>query len=364
VLIEAFDFSPCVMPKKDPAWRFALGARPLTEAMIVKLVAGGVTGYGYAAAAPHMGSTMASLATDLARFRDNVLGREHDAIAAIMDSLEHKLPGSAQARAGVDCALHDLLARILDVPLTTLFGGAVRHSFPVLRILAIKTPEEMAANALRLTEQGVRYLKLKIEGNADLDVARVGAVRKAVGDHIHLTVDANQSYTATDAVAAINRMAAFGIDLVEQPVPAGDHEGLALVSRQSEVLVEADEAAASLADIYHLVSRRLCGAVSLKLPKLGGLRNVLAAARLCEAGGMRYRFGAAVGSRLLTAHALHLAASLPGISYACEFGEFDRLLDDPFEGLETRQGTIDLPDGPGTGLRPAARAGRQQAGAA
>jgi len=360
VLIEAFEFSPCVMPKQDPAWRFALGARPLTEGMILTLTAGGVSGFGYASAAPHMGSTMENLGADLALFRDRLVGREHDAIAAIMDELE-RVPGSRQAKAAVDCALHDLLARILNVPLCTLFGGAVRRSFPVLRILAIKTPDEMAANAARLAEQGVRYLKIKIHGDADDDVARVRAVRQAVGDDIHLTVDANQSYAAKDAVAAINRMASFGIDLVEQPVPAADHEGLALVSRMTETLIEADEAAASLADIYHLVSRRLCGAVSLKLPKLGGLRNALAAARICEAGGMRYRFGAAVGSRLLTAHALHLASTLPGISYACEFGEFDRLLNDPFEGLETSKGMIELPDGPGSGVH---RARRQQAGAA
>jgi L-alanine-DL-glutamate epimerase-like enolase superfamily enzyme len=258
--------------------------------------------------------------------------------------------------------LHDLLARILDVPLCTLFGGAVRRSFPVLRILAIKTPDEMAANAGRLAEQGISYLKIKIHGDADEDVARVRAIRNAVGDKIHLTVDANQSYAAKDAVAAINRMASFGIDLVEQPVPAGDQAGLAMVSRMTETLIEADEAAASLDDIYRLVSRQLCGAVSLKIPKLGGLRNTLAAARLCEAGGMRYRFGAAVGSRLLTAHALHLASTLPGISYACEFGEFDRLLNDPFEGLETKGGTIDLPNGAGTGVRPVQSL--QQAGAA
>ena len=78
-------------------------------------------------------------------------------------------------------------------------------------------------------------------------------------------------------------------------------------------------------------------------------------ARICAAGGIRYRLGAAVGSRLLAAHALHLACALPGIDYACELGEFDRLLDDPFAGIEIEGGALALPEGPGSGVRPVAR---------
>jgi L-alanine-DL-glutamate epimerase-like enolase superfamily enzyme len=117
------------------------------------------------------------------------------------------------------------------------------------------------------------------------------------------------------------------------------------------VTVEADEAAGSLAEIYQLVTKRAVDAVSLKIPKLGGIRNTIAAARLCEQAGVAYRMGAAVGSRLLSAHALHLACALPGVDYACELGEFDRLLDDPFEGLEVESGVLHLPAGSASGVR-------------
>jgi L-alanine-DL-glutamate epimerase-like enolase superfamily enzyme len=101
-----------------------------------------------------------------------------------------------------------------------------------------------------------------------------------------------------------------------------------------------------------LVSERIVDAVSLKIPKLGGLRNTLAAARICEAGEVDYRMGAAVGSRLLSAHAMHVAATLPRLDYACELGEFDRLLDDPFEGIEIQNGSLTLPKGIGSGVTP------------
>jgi L-alanine-DL-glutamate epimerase-like enolase superfamily enzyme len=172
-----------------------------------------------------------------------------------------------------------------------------------------------------------------------------------VGDGVHLTIDANQSYGVKDAIAALTRMAEFDIDLAEQPVAAGDLAGLKRVTDSVAVTVEADESAASLEDVMQLVSTRTVDAISLKIPKLGGMRNTLAAARICDAGHVRYRMGAAVGSRLLSAHAVHLAATLPTMDYACELGEFDRLLDDPFEGIEIENGELALPQGPGSGVR-------------
>ena len=109
--------------------------------------------------------------------------------------------------------------------MNTLFGGPVRRSVAILRILAIKTPQEMAANAQKLVDEGIRYLKIKVHGDVDEDVARVRAIRRQVGDGIHLTIDANQSYQTKDAVTALNRMAEYNIDLVEQPVHAEDYEG-------------------------------------------------------------------------------------------------------------------------------------------
>jgi len=227
----------------------------------------------------------------------------------------------------------------------------VRDRVPILRILAIKKPQEMAANARKLVDQGYRYLKIKVHGDVQEDVACVAAIRERVGEAVHLTIDANQSYTVKNAIAAISRMEKYNIDLVEQPVPVEDFEGLSLITRTVAVTVEADEAAGSLAEVYQLATRRAVDAVSLKIPKLGGFRNTIAAARICEQAGIAYRLGAAIGPRLLAAHALHLACALPGVSYACELGEFARLLDDRFDGIEVAKGELLLPQTPGSGVR-------------
>jgi L-alanine-DL-glutamate epimerase-like enolase superfamily enzyme len=349
--IERVELMPCVLTKDDPTWRFALGANPVTEGVIVTLIGEDrERGYGYASATPHMGATPELLKSSLERFVPLIEGHDAFVIEDTLLMLDRELPMPNQARAAVDCALHDLHARALDKPLYQLFGGKVRDYVPILRILGIKTPAEMAAKARELIEAGYRYLKIKLEGEVDEDVERVRAIRREVGQEVRLTVDANQSYSVEEAIAALNRMAELGIDIAEQPVAAADHEGLKRVTENVPMTVEADESASSVARVFELVRERAVDAVSLKIPKLGGLINTLAAARICEAGGVEYRMGAAVGSRLLSAQAMHLAAALPGIAYACELGEFVRLKDDPFEGIEIENGRLTLPEGPGSGV--------------
>src|SRR5882672_2235624 len=255
MIIRDFEITPCTMRKEDPTWRFALAASPVSDGHVLRIAGDdGSEGFGYASATPHMGSTAATLKAELELFRPLLIGRDPRSIEAILVDLDKTLRGAPQAKAAIDCALHDLVARSLGVPLNVLFGGAVRDAVPILRILAIKTPQEMAAQAQKLVDKGYRYLKIKVHGEVKEDVARVRAIRRQVGDDVHLTIDANQSYTPKDAIAALSGMAEFDIDLAEQPVAAGDLKGLKLVTDSVPVAVEADEAAASLADVKRLVS--------------------------------------------------------------------------------------------------------------
>jgi L-alanine-DL-glutamate epimerase-like enolase superfamily enzyme len=349
--IARAELKPCTMSKDDPHWRFALAASPVTEGVVVMLESdNGIRGYGYGSATAHMGAPQSRLFAALDHFKGLIFGRDASAIDEIMAMLDHDTAGHNQAKAAIECALYDLNARAKDVPLYQLLGRKVRDSVPILRILSIKTPAEMAKNALTLIDQGYRHLKIKLEGIVADDVARVRAIRRAAGDALHLTVDANQSYSVEDAIAALTRMAEFAVALAEQPVHKDDLAGLKRVTDSVSVTVEADESAHSLARVEELAKGRIVDAISLKIPKLGGLRNTLAAARICEAEGLHYRMGAAVGSRLLSAQGMHLAAVLPKIEGPCELGEFARLLDDPFEGIEIENGILRLPEGPGSGV--------------
>ncbi len=343
----------CILRKEDPNWRFALGANPTTEGVIVSIHSDeGLTGYGYGSATAHMGATRDGITNTIEKLTPII--KEHDpaAMSAIRTAIGNAVSGNNQAKAAIDNALFDLAAKTKKVPLHELFGGALRTEFPVLRILAIKQPEEMAEQAQKLFDEGYRYFKIKVHGEVDLDIARVAAIRKHLGENANLTVDANQAYSPKDAITAINGMAEYRLDLVEQPVAIDDYEGMKLVTNAVPVTVEADESAGSIEQVSTLVENQIVDAISLKVPKLGGLWNTLAAAKICKSGNVKYRFGAHVGSRLLNAPAMHLASTLPDIWYASEFGEFERLLDDPFEGIDVKNGVIELPDTIGASVSP------------
>lgn len=349
--ISSVEFFPCNQRQEDPTWSFALATYPVIEGWTVAIsVKDGMTGLGYAQAIPHIGASYEGVKAALEVFKPFVLGKDPLHIEAILSQMDAALVGNGPAKAGIDGALHDLAAKVLGVPLNRLFGGPVRTSIPQIRIVPIKTPAEMAANSRKLVDQGYRYLKIKMKGDVTADVARIAAIRDAVGADVHLTLDPNQAYSPKAAIQALNLMEPYRIDLVEQPVPTHDLAGLKLVTQNVAIAVEADESAMSVSDVLNLVANRIVDAVSLKVPKLGGLRNALLAARICETGSIRYRIGATFGPRLHAAQALHLAASLPRLDYACELAEFDHLLDDPYEGLEVVNGALAVPDTVGSGV--------------
>ena len=122
------------------------------------------------------------------------------------------------------------------------------------------------------------------------------------------------------------------------------------MTRSVSMRVEADESAYSPESTYYLAAHGVVDAISLKVSKMGGLRNVHAAARICEAAKLGCRMGATVGSRLLTAHAAHVVAALPHLTFPCELAEFEHLMNDPFEGLEVKDGVLKVPEAVGAGV--------------
>src|SRR5882672_4415335 len=118
MIIARVELEPCVMRKEDPNWRFALGASPVTEGVVVTITSeNGVQGFGYGSATPHMGATRESLTSALMRFVPLVTGRDSFSVEEISQALDRDIGGNNQAKAAIDCALHDLNARILGIPL-------------------------------------------------------------------------------------------------------------------------------------------------------------------------------------------------------------------------------------------------------
>ncbi len=345
--IDAFSLAD-----KDPNWRIAGYAIPTNDACVLTLTAeDGTTGEGYAAAFAHLGASQAGTAAVLEMIARRLIGRDAFAIETNMDIARKSIRGNNPAKGAVDCALHDLAARLLKVPLYQLFGGKSRTKLPLLRILSIKSPDQMRETAQKLIDQGYRYLKLKVEGNPREDAERVGAVRKAVGDDIFLSVDPNMGFGAKAAIEFARRIEDYDVTMMEQPLNDADLPGLESVAKAAGLPIEADESATTVEQVLDLAAYRRVDAVNLKIPRSGGILSIITMARMCEAAGLRYRLGANVGSRLLAAHGLHVAVALPNAHFACELAEFERLQNDPYEGLEVIDGEIHVSDEIGTGVR-------------
>lgn len=354
--IARYRVAHLVLPKQDPTWRFALGARPVSNGVVLELTTDdGVVGYGYSSDIPHLGYDLDAVANELASAAAVLTNLPPIPVIGSSVALR-ALRGQIKlnpAYAAVEMAILDLLGKVNGVPLAVQLGGINRTEIDVLRILSIKTPEKMAANTQLLVDDGYGHVKIKIDNDPwELDAERIIAIREQVGPDMRFTLDANQSYDAETAVKLFDRVESQAIDLFEQPVKVDDLAGLKYVTQALEgrCIVEADESCNSVARAWELVSGDMCSGISLKILKLGGISACLKVAEMCAHAGIACRVGAHVGSRILNAAAFHLASAIPDVWYACELGEFARLNDDPFEGLEVVDGSVTLSSAPGLGV--------------
>ncbi len=349
--ITRYSIGPLVQRMDDPGWTYALGAMPTVEGVLLALEADdGTVGRGYAIGRAFLGLPLDVLEGMLRVAGDWLVDRDPRPLDDTLDGLKQFEYLAKPAMAAADCALHELAAQVQGVPLNALFGGVIHDPIPQLRIVPLKSPEEMAEKALALTAEGYRWLKLKASGDVDLDAARVSAVRAAVGPDVRFVVDANQAYDAAGGIKLAHAMADADVDIFEQPVPAADIDGLRAVAAAAPMTVEADESAVDVPSVRRLLEAEACGSVCLKVAKMGGLRVCRDAAALCDGHGIPYRFGANMGPRLLQAQGLHLAAACAGLKGACELAESEHILDDPFTGIPVSDGAIAVPEGPGSGV--------------
>lgn len=280
--------------------------------------------------------------------------------------------GNTTAKSAIDMALHDLAGRVAGVPVADLIGGRNRERVQVAIEVAGGSPEGMAQRCVELVALGVRAFKPKIGGDPRRDAERLVAIRAACGPDVTLRADANQGYSPKEAIELCRLAEREGVDLelLEQPVAAWDHEGMAHVRRSVDTLIEADESCYSLHDALALVRAQACDVLNVKLGKAGGLLAAKKIAAVAEAAGVGCVLGTAFGVGPELAAKLHLAASIPIAVDAVEFTELSlhgTVLAPPYDAafaLPLEDGCLPVPTGPGLGveLDPAAVARYERRG--
>ena len=246
------------------------------------------------------------------------------------------------ARTAEEMAHLDLEARREGRPI----GEPGAEAIPVNRTLGAGPPEEVAARAAAGVREGFSCFKVKV-GLPD-DLERVAAVRLAVGPWPAIRLDANGAWSVEQAVSAINQLAQFDIQLVEQPCRT--LEEMAEVRRAVSVPVAADESVATPADVRAAVAAGACDVVNVKLAPSGGFGAAREALREASQHGMATFISSTLDGPWGIAAALQLAAA-ERVQLACGLATLElfdaslaRALPPPHDGL------LDVPEGPGLGV--------------
>ncbi len=280
-----------------------------------------------------------------------LIGQEVDAFEAVAARVQKAGVHNTSAKAAVDMALWDLYGQLHGIPVHKLLGGARRQLVTDITI-SVNPPEQMAADARDAVARGYDCLKVKVGADPALDTARLAAVRAAVGDSVCIRIDANQAWSPRQAVRILNEMQDKGLalELVEQPVPADDLEGLAYVTRHSWVPVMADESVFSPADALRIMQRRAADFINIKLMKCGGLTNALRIAAAAEVYGVECMIGCMLEAKVAVNAAVELACARSIITRVDLDGPVLCSVDPVVGGAQFDEKVITVSDAPGMGI--------------
>jgi len=311
---------------------------------------------GYGGAAPTAaitGETLASIIGAVEHIRDHLAGMTLEDTELVFQRLNSCLVGNTSAKAAVDMAIYDLLAKERDVPLYRLLGGKA-HVIETDKTVSIDTPEKMIAESKENIKKGFRFLKVKVGGDPELDVLRLQAVQDAVGPEIKIRIDANQGWSAKEAVLVGKELEArkLNIELMEQPVAARDFSGLRYVRDHLSIPVFADESVFSPQDALELVTMKAVDGMNIKLMKCGGSYNALKIAAIAETAGVPCMVGSMMESHLSVSAAAHFAVSRAIVKHFDLDAPLFCSLNPVAGGISYQGANVQLPETSGLGVEP------------
>ncbi|GIV97767.1 MAG: muconate cycloisomerase [Herpetosiphonaceae bacterium] len=316
-------------------FRIAHGASDTRRNLLLRLD----EGWGEAAPVAYHGEDAEFVAAFLEHHR-HVIEALSDPSAIVW--LMRRLDGSQAGRAAVDMALHDALGRRLGTPVRALLGLSILAHAPTSFTLPIASPDELAVQAQAAAAYPI--LKVKLGGSDDLQALRI------IREHApsaRLRVDANGGWTVEQGLALLPVLADMGVELVEQPLPKGEIEGLRQLRRAAHGLpIIADESVRVARDIPPLAGA--VDGVNIKLQKAGGIIEALAAIQTARAHDMRVMLGCMIESSLGVAAALALAPLADDLDLDGPL----LIANDPFSGIVFEGAVLVPPQAPGLGVQP------------
>lgn len=335
------------MPLTVPLRHASADVAVLEEIYVRLASAEGVRGWGEVRGnAPYAtGETGQSVLAALRAFGGEPQGSPSDQLPELVI----ELTGNRLAAALVEGAVLDARARAAGLTVAQYLGGSGRSRCVTHGQIGHVGPGLATSLAARMVAQGFRRIKVRVGcGDLDEDEARLAAVRQSAGSDTELAVDANGAWSAAEAFEAVERLARYRLEWLEQPTKGEDVTGLAEVAGSIGIPVFADEAVRTAEDVERLVARPAIAGVHLKLEKAGTVTELRKAVGLARDAGLRVMVGQVDQGRLGTSLTAQAADAVD--ADLVEASGFYYVGDDPTSGIELTMGEVRLSGGPGLGI--------------
>ncbi len=308
------------------------------EVMLVQIEHKGYVGWGECAPISYYHQSLDSNEAALKEMA-GMLGDDPFALDAILDPLWAKFSGQSAAVTAVDGALHDLIGKLLDIPVWKLLGLDRQRAPLTSYTIGIDSLEIMA----KKVEEAADFPVLKIKVGTEQDEQILDLIRKLAPDK-KLFVDANCGWTPRNVVERCKLVSGYKLDLIEQPMPPEQTDGQNEARAAVDVPIMADESCVHWDDV--LKCAKNFDGINIKLSKCGGIRKAVQMIHTARSAGMKVMLGCMVETSAGISAAAHLT---PMVDFVDLDGHM-LLADDPFEGLGGQKGRLTLSDRPGLGI--------------
>jgi L-alanine-DL-glutamate epimerase-like enolase superfamily enzyme len=244
----------------------------------------------------------------------------------------------------IDTACWDIAGKLAEQPVYRLLGGHATEVevYASSGLWLDRSRDDLAEEAHDFVARGFGAVKMRAGlADEDEDVARVRTVREAIGADVKLMVDANQAWTAKQAIRMADRLAEFDLFWLEEPLPHEDIDGYAEVRDAIPMPLCTGESNYLKSDFARLLDAGVADFYMPDLMRMGGITEMVKVVHLCEA------HGATVTPHLFMEHSIHVAASSPNVVWQEHQPWWEPILAEP---VDLRDGVIHLSDRPGFGL--------------
>lgn len=240
-------------------------------------------------------------------------GKDPFAIEDRLLEIDRAVEGNYTMKSAFDMALYDLLAKQARLPLYKLLGGSNLRDIYTDMTISIGTPEKMAKDALGFKKDGFPAIKAKLGTTTKDDVARIKAIREAVGNDYPIRIDANQGWDTVTAINTLKALEKYNIEHCEEPIPKWNNTELVKVKENSPISIMADESVFDHHDAFRLASMGACDYFNIKFSKSGGINNALKIIAIAEASGIKCQVGCMSETRYALTALMHFVVARKNI---------------------------------------------------